>query len=350
MHVSLTGQVQKFITASRTGRRRMPNGRKIGRGTIANYKACHRLLSEYEEKQNRTVRVYAGLHIGKQVFTQERKYWQQFYHSWSDFLYGKGYFDNYIADMFKILRTLLNWLHKEKGWLVNSIAPSGYITKEQISIVVLSPEQLQFLINDSDFQRSLSPCLQRVKDIFVTGCTVALRVSDLLKLTGKNIEEAGGRHYLVVHSGKTQARTRVLLPDYIMEIFKKYNRKYKTLLPPMANGNLNIQLKVLAEKAGWTDIVAKTRMQRGIAQVRYKDKRNKKLHRFCDLVTSHTMRRTAITTMLTLGMPEHLVRKVSGHAANSREFYRYVNLSQQYLDKETTRVFDLLGGKQTSEL
>ena len=51
------------------------------------------------------------------------------------------------------------------------------------------------------------------------------------------------------------------------------------------------------------------------------------------------MRRTAITTMLRLQMPEHLVRKISGHAAESKEFHKYVSISQKYLDTETDKVF-----------
>ena len=54
------------------------------------------------------------------------------------------------------------------------------------------------------------------------------------------------------------------------------------------------------------------------------------------------MRRTAITTMLCLGMPEHLVRKISGHAANSKEFFRYVLLSQSFIDQETDLMFEKL--------
>jgi hypothetical protein len=44
--------------------------------------------------------------------------------------------------------------------------------------------------------------------------------------------------------------------------------------------------------------------------------------------------------MLNLGMPEHIVRKISGHAANSREFYRYVQLAQQVIDAESEKVFE----------
>jgi intergrase/recombinase len=52
------------------------------------------------------------------------------------------------------------------------------------------------------------------------------------------------------------------------------------------------------------------------------------------------MRKTAISTMLSLGMPEHIVRKISGHAANSKEFFRYVKMAQNVIDKEADKVFD----------
>jgi len=54
------------------------------------------------------------------------------------------------------------------------------------------------------------------------------------------------------------------------------------------------------------------------------------------------MRRTAVTTMLILGMPEHLVRKVSGHSNNSRAFFRYVNYAQSFLDNEINKVHQKL--------
>ena len=47
--------------------------------------------------------------------------------------------------------------------------------------------------------------------------------------------------------------------------------------------------------------------------------------------------------MLILGMPEHLVRKVSGHTAASRSFNRYVHYAQSYMDKEIQKVHDKLG-------
>jgi integrase len=60
------------------------------------------------------------------------------------------------------------------------------------------------------------------------------------------------------------------------------------------------------------------------------------------MISSHTMRKTAITTLLNLGMPETLVRKISGHASNSMEFYRYVKYSDSFMDNETDKIFAIL--------
>lgn len=66
--------------------------------------------------------------------------------------------------------------------------------------------------------------------------------------------------------------------------------------------------------------------------------------RICDCITTHTMRRTAVTVMLSLGMPEAVVRKISGHSPTSKEFFRYVGVAQAYQDIETAKMFAKLEG------
>jgi integrase len=189
--------------------------------------------------------------------------------------------------------------------------------------------------------------LQQVKDVFVFGSTVALRISDLLALKRSNLRIAGGIYYLVVRSKKTNTDTQVRLPDYAVDIIDKYQNKYKTLLPSFNKVNLNLYLKKLMEKAGFTHPITKMRERRGKSKEivrKMEDKRT--TYRFCDLVTTHTMRRTAITTMLTLGVPEQVVRKISGHSPMSKEFFRYVAFAQSYQDQETNKMFERLKEKQ----
>jgi integrase len=127
------------------------------------------------------------------------------------------------------------------------------------------------------------------------------------------------------------------LPDYAVQIVTRYKRGAKQLLPQLSVARLNQNIKELVERAGWIHPVAKVRMRRGkpVAQTRA----NGKSYRFCDLVSTHTMRRTAITTMLRFGMPELMVRRISGHKDGSKEFYKYVRFAQSYQDQETDKVF-----------
>jgi len=171
-----------------------------------------------------------------------------------------------------------------------------------------------------------------------------------MKLKSQNLEIIGEHHYLKVHSKKTQTYTRIKLPDYAIEIIKKYKRKQNTLLPYISLFNLNKNIRLLMEAAGWTQVCTKTRWKKGMIMQVYKNSNSGEQCRFCDLVSSHTMRRTAITTMLSLGMPEHLARKISGHAANSKEFFRYVALSQLYVDAETETMFEKLGQKTLTKV
>ena len=62
--------------------------------------------------------------------------------------------------------------------------------------------------------------------------------------------------------------------------------------------------------------------------------------RFCDQITAHTMRRTAKTTLLLLGVDEQIVRTISGHAPNSKEFYKYVALVQNHMNKQVINAFE----------
>ena len=90
--------------------------------------------------------------------------------------------------------------------------------------------------------------------------------------------------------------------------------------------------------ASFTEAIYVSREKQGIVKkITKKDN-----ERFCDKMSSHMMRRTAITTLLILGMPEHLVRKISGHSHASGSFNRYVHYAQAFIDKEIDKVHDKL--------
>jgi integrase len=102
----------------------------------------------------------------------------------------------------KDLRAFFNYLINEKNLSIGNYHKKFYIYKEEIEIITLQPEQLNFLIHNKGFENALSPTLSKVKDIFVVGCTVALRYSDLINLERSNIEKENYQWYLKVQSKK----------------------------------------------------------------------------------------------------------------------------------------------------
>lgn len=257
----------------------------------------------------------------------------KFYRQFSSFLYKqKSYYDNYVTSTFKNIKTFFNYLLLEKALPVGQYHKLFKTPQQQFSPVVLSPEQLNFLITNHEFCATLSPSLQRIRDIFVVGCTVSLRVSDLMRLKKSNFIKADSETYLSVHTKKTGTEVKIPIPHYALDILNKYDKKTnKYILPQIANVNINKQLKQLAEKANWTYTLPKNMSRQGrIVEVM---NTKGKCYRFCDHITAHTMRRTAITTLLILGVPELVVRKISGHAPGSKEFYKYISIANDYTNQ-----------------
>lgn len=342
-HTVVIGLIDDYINDSFSGRRLTKKAKKIKPSTIENYFNFQKLLIEFIEKYRFNLRIYIYDNLTPGQRSNATKWYLKFYRKFTQFLYGdKQCFDNYVGFVIKNLRSFFSYLEKDRGVSFGPYARYFHVPREEVQIIALRPDQLQYIIHSNDLTNKLDEKMNQVKDIFIFGCTVALRVSDLLALTVKNISIRNGSYYISVKSEKTNTRTSIKLPPYAEAIIIKYENKYPTLLPPISIAWLNVLLKRLARKLPDDFIMPKVRERRGAPVIIYKDKESKEHYHLSDHICTHTMRRTAITTMLILGMSEHIVRQISGHASNSKEFYRYVQLTQDFVDYETDKVFDKL--------
>lgn len=338
------GLYDKFINDSNKGRRLQPNGKRISAGTVQNYYYTYLLLQRFCNVKQFDLRICPTRRLNMRELTTEKNYWKKFYKRFTDYLYDDlGHFDNYVGVTVKHIRTFFNYLNKDLALGVGEFHKFFYVRKEEIAIFPLLPEELNFLIHDKTFETALKPRMKEVKDFFVFGCTVALRFSDLKTLQKPNIRIVNDQYYLAVRSVKTSTDTLIKLPPYAVEIVKRYSKLKKRLLPKFNIVNLNKFIKRLLEQAGFVHPVQITRGKRGVT---VRQTKVQQALRFCDVATTHTMRRTAITTMLSLGVPEQVVRKISGHSASGKEFYRYVLWAQTYQDQEMERMFVKLEGKR----
>ncbi len=330
---------KQFIKDSETGKRRKKNGERIRTGTIDNYRYVLNNLNSFSEKTEFNLRICEANRLTMRERKSEKTYWKKFYRAFTDFLYKKGCHDNYVGANIKTVRTFFTYLKHEIDIDTGDFQKNFYVRKEEVPILVLSPDQLKFLLHDTEFEASLTPALKKVKDIFVFGCTTGLRYSDLFDLTNKNFERKGDVHYLRIRSLKTKTYSAIRLSDYAVEIFNNYKSKSakNSLFGTLSLFVFNRSLKELGKRAGFTSPIEYCRERLGKS---FKLTQQQIL--FCDKMSSHMMRRTAITSMLILGMPEHLVRNISGHSRGSSSFSRYVHYAQSYIDQEIEKVYEKL--------
>lgn len=334
---------QKFIADSSSGRRVTPSGKRICKDVIRNYKFIFTLLKQFEQLQVHPLHIQLLHKSSQRILQSEKLYWKKFFINFTQWMYQRKYFDLYVGSVAKTLRTFFNYLLKDQCLLIGNFHQQFKVPFQKLTPVVLEPRQLKFLITDTTFKTGLSEMLERTNDIFVFGCTVGLRYGDLMKLKKTDIQFTDAGVFVLMNTSKTAAQVKIPLPQYAVEIINKYHSKTgRYVLPRLSDVNLNLHLKELIEKAGWVYNLPKIRYQQG-KPVELKNKYGNS-YRFCDHITTHTMRRTAITTLLLMGVEENMVRTVSGHAAGSKEFYKYVAFIQNYFNKQVITAYDKLLG------
>jgi integrase len=334
--------LEDFINDSKTGKRTKKDGQRIKMASINHYHYLKMHLQGFCENSKFELKLYLDNSLTYNQKLTAKRYYIKFYQQFTNYLYiKKGYFDNYVGLLINALKAFFNYLDLDRNISVGSYHKAFYSPKNEIPIVALSVEQLHYIIYDEEFNELIKEKnLETIRDTFIFGCAVALRVSDLLSLNYKNLVVMNGCHYIKVKSQKTNTATSIKLPDFAVDVINKYSKKDSRLLPDMTAQWFNKQLKVMATLIPDNFTLVKVRERRGKQVVLYQNAKRKQHYKLSDHITSHTMRKTAITTMLNLGMPEHIVRKISGHAPNSREFYRYVLMAQNVVDEESDKVFD----------
>ena len=329
---------EAFIRDTKNGKRRLKNGNRIRMSTINNYVSTLNKVREFQTTFNMTIRLKHIPSLGRREQLKERKYWTKFGRSFLDFMQNQGLLNNYIGFHMKNMKAFHQYLKAYRNIDTGVMNEIFLVLKEEPPIVVLSTERLRFLVYNNDFKNRLNSKLKTSLDIFIFGCTTSLRFGDIANLKSTNLHKCNGAVYLVNQSQKSQIETRIKLPKYCMDLINLSSKRKKYLFPTISLSHFNENLKRIFEMAGWTEPYPKMRFIKG--SKKELKRTTGEFYRFCDFASSHIMRKSAITNMLLLGMPESLVRKVSGHAPNSKEFYRYVQYSQLYLDDFTDKVFE----------
>ncbi len=154
--------------------------------------------------------------------------------------------------------------------------------------------------------------LDRVRDLFLFGAWTGLRYSDFSNIEPHHIVQIDDGYFIKMITQKTKELVIIPCNPIILETFKKYERNANMLPRAISNQKFNEYIKKVCELAG----------------LHQKGKLNKSPElRICDLVSSHTARRSFATNYYLQGFPAIDLMKITGHKTE-RSFLKYIRVSK----------------------
>ena len=202
-----------------------------------------------------------------------------------------------------LLKTFLGYC-LEEGHTKNDQFKKFVVKREVTHQEVLDMNEVKRMYT---FDLSKNKRLERVRDVFILGCLTGMRYSDYKRIKKENIVNDVIRMREVKDKSKT---LEIPLSSWAKEILEKYNYN----LPVISEQKFREYIKETTRLVGFTDQV--------IVASRIGNTINEESKRRCDLISTHTARRTFITIMKNKGVPDKVIMKITGHRSLS-SFHRY---------------------------
>lgn len=282
--------------------------------TIRHYNTTRNKLIEYESTRPKRLS-FEDINI-------------EFYNDFRQWFFLQGYTDNYFGSVIKVIKQAykearrVDKLHScsdiEHRDFVTVTAESDnvYLNEEEllrIHNLRITPELIAANYKGLDSRRIQQKItsLTRVRQRFLIGAYTGLRVSDFARLGDINIGE-----FIRINTTKTKSNTVVPIHPVISEILAEGFDPSITV----SDQKINSHIKELARLAGITEMVLLNKHVGGKVIEVYKEK--------CDLVSTHTARRSFATNAYKAGVPTIAIMKITGHKKEST-FLKYIKISAE---------------------
>ena len=253
-------------------------GEVLKKGTLKNYGATEKYLTEYLSKEHKTADIYL-----KNISYQFVTGFDKFLRRQKDKSGRKQLSNNGVMKHMERFKKLTN-LSIKFGWMDKDPFRDYKMKFEKFDRAYLNQRELNY-IEQTRFSRVT---LETTKDIFLFACYTGLSYIDVKHLTTANlIKGINGKDWIYCRREKSQISMKIPLLEKAQEILVKYqNPVSEFLLPVYSNQKTNSYLKEIADQC----------------------KISKKL-------SFHVARHTFATTItLSNGVPIETVSKLLGHS------------------------------------
>ena len=288
--------------------------------TIKTYKTTLNKLTEFKKKKN--------------YFLHYDTINEDFYFDFVNYLrYDEQLLDNSLDKHIKNVKLFMNYSFVKKKHN-NQYYRTFKRTKNKTQFVALNRDELIKLAYK--YKPEPGSLKDRVRDTFIFGCSTGLRFSDLTELkrsnfvigrdnmTGKILDNATST-YITLMINKTQDYLKLPVSNFIFDLIKKYEIENKEITFLKHNNQIfNRTIKEICKEAGITETMTITK-RKGKDNIDYDEQKYK-------FISSHTMRRTFITTM-SGAVSITNVQAVSGH--------KDIKVLADYIRKNDTQLNDV---------
>ncbi|MDP4277098.1 MAG: tyrosine-type recombinase/integrase [Bacteroidota bacterium] len=251
------------------------------------------------------------------------------YKSYNETIVRRG--QNYANDNMKKIKTLVFWMIENGYTIVNAFKKNQFkIERDKYADpIALNEDELDLIYN-----AILPSYLQKVRDMFLLHCYIGARVEDFVELKRDNVDKDGILMYIASKGIKNDQKTLyVPLCDRALEIISRYNEPVK--LFPFININgangYNKTIKLVLKTVGIDRKVITINPKTG----------EKEIRSLCEVVTSHTARKTFVTSVLNNGKGNSgILSKMTGHVPGSKALSRYQDVQLDVLKNVINNSFN----------
>jgi integrase len=292
--------IDYYMALCKDGTIRNANGTQLKAGSIRNYLSTKSAIERYCEARHIKNLRLDDINMG-------------FYNDFVNFLteatHSRGkYKPNVIGKFQKELKAVMRYAY-DNGYTTNdSFKRRDFkVFRENVETIYLTEEELgQLKMLDLPQNRA------QVRDSFLASCYTGLRYGDTARLSTKHINYQTNQ--ITITTQKTNTQVIIPIHPIVREIFERYGQ-----YPPKVQCNqaTNRMLKELCRKAGITGLTTIMETRGGV--------REEKSYAKCDMVTTHTARRSFATNAYLNSIPAISIMKMTGHKTES-SFMRYIRI------------------------
>lgn len=175
--------------------------------------------------------------------------------------------------------------------------------RKKEDIIFLNPVEVEMITAP---QEDLPDYLQNTQRIVILHLATGQRVSDVMQFVKSTFnKDKKGDIIASVRQQKTNKLVDIpIKDDKALEVIET------GLFRAISHQNYNVYIKELARRVGINEMTKSTMLV---------NKRKRKVEvEKCNLITSHTMRRTTLSNLYNKAIPEYLLLNISGHSRSSQ--------------------------------